>query len=101
MSSILSEELSHCEIMSSSSNIIPDSVIIISNWTEESLKAKLKTFKGYEENMLEFENRFLRRFTEYKANNEGDDEQNKSGNQGNSKKKKPKDKKDKKTCQIF
>ena len=54
-------------------DIIPDSVIIISNWTEESLKAKLKTFKGYEENMLEFENRFLRRFTEYKANNEGEE----------------------------
>lgn len=54
-------------------DITPDSVIIISNWTEESLKTKLKTFKDYEENMLEFENRFLRRFNEYKVNNEGEE----------------------------
>ena len=53
-------------------DIIPDSVVIISNCTEESLKAKLKTIKGYEENMIEYENRFLRRYTEYKNNNEAE-----------------------------
>ena len=51
-------------------DLLPDSVIYISNYTEESLRNKLKMFPDYEENQLLFEARFLRRFNLYKNDNE-------------------------------
>ena len=50
--------------------IIPDSVIIIHNYLEENLKNKLKNTENYEQNQLEIDARFNRRFALYKQQNE-------------------------------
>ena len=50
--------------------IIPDSVIIIHNYLEENLKNKLKNTENYEQNQVEIDARFNRRFALYKQQNE-------------------------------
>ena len=50
--------------------IIPDSVIIINNYTEENLRNKLKQTENYEQNQVEIDSRFNRRFALYKQQNE-------------------------------
>ena len=51
-------------------SLLPDSVIMINNYTEESLKNKLMLNPEYEEKQQEIEIRFNRRLQEYKENNE-------------------------------
>ena len=50
--------------------IIPDSVIIFNNYLEENLRNKLKNTENYEENQVEIDARFNRRFALYKQQNE-------------------------------
>ena len=50
--------------------IIPDSVIIIQNYTEENLKNKLQKTENYENNQAEIDSRFNRRLALYKQQNE-------------------------------
>ena len=50
--------------------IIPDSVIIFNNYLEENLRNKLKNTENYEENLVEIDARFNRRFALYKQQNE-------------------------------
>ena len=51
-------------------DLLPDSVIYFTNYTEESLRNKLKMLPDYEENQLFLDARFLRRFNLYKNDNE-------------------------------
>ena len=51
-------------------SLLPDSVIMINNYTEESLKNKLMLNPEYEEKQQEMDIRFNRRLQEYKENNE-------------------------------
>ena len=51
-------------------DLLPDSVIYITNYTEESLRNKLKMLPDYEENQVILDARFLRRFNLYKNDNE-------------------------------
>ena len=51
-------------------DLLPDSVIMINNYTEESLKNKLKHDPEYEEKQQEIDLRFNRRLKFYKENNE-------------------------------
>ena len=57
--------------------IIPDSVIIINNHTEENLRSKLQKTENYEQNQAEIEARFNRRLALYKQQNEGVEEKKK------------------------
>ena len=50
--------------------IIPGSVIIINNYTEENLRNKLKQTENYEQNQGEIDSRFNRRLILYKQQNE-------------------------------
>ena len=50
--------------------LLPDSVIMIKNYTEESLKNKLMQNPEYEEKQQEFDIRFNRRLNYFKENNE-------------------------------
>ena len=50
--------------------LLPDSVIMINNYTEESLKNKLMQNPEYEEKQQEFDIRFNRRLNYFKENNE-------------------------------
>ena len=50
--------------------IIPDSVIIINNYSEENLRNKLKQTENYEQNQAEIDSRFNRRLALYKQQNE-------------------------------
>ena len=50
--------------------ILPDSVIIINNYTEESLKSKLQKIPDYTEKQFDIDNRFNRRLATYKKNME-------------------------------
>ena len=59
-------------------NLLPMIVIIINNYTEESLKEKLKKIPDYEERQIEIDARFNRRFSLYKSVNETNDETKKS-----------------------
>ena len=54
-------------------DLLPDSVIYITNYTEESLRNKLKMLPDYEENQLILDARFLRRFNLYKSDNESNE----------------------------
>ena len=48
-------------------DIIPDSVLIINNYTDESLKEKLKKkYPDYEERTNELDSKFSRRLGKYK-----------------------------------
>ena len=51
-------------------DLLPDSVIYISNYTEDSLKNKLKMNPEYEEKQIEFDLRYTRRLNKYKTDNE-------------------------------
>ena len=51
-------------------SLLPDSVIMINNYTEESLKNKLMSNPEYEEKQQEMDIRFNRRLQEFKENNE-------------------------------
>ena len=51
-------------------SLLPDSVIMINNYTEESLKNKLMLNPEYEEKQQEIDLRFIRRLKEFKENNE-------------------------------
>ena len=51
-------------------SLLPDSVIMINNYTEESLRNKLMSNPEYEEKQQEMDLRFNRRLQEYKENNE-------------------------------
>ena len=51
-------------------SLLPDSVIMINNYTEESLRNKLMLNPFYEEKQQEIDIRFNRRLQEYKDNNE-------------------------------
>ena len=51
-------------------DLLPDSVIMITNYTEESLKNKLMQNPEYEEKQKEMDLRFNRRLTYFKENNE-------------------------------
>ena len=51
-------------------SLLPDSVIMINNYTEESLRNKLMLNPEYEEKQQEIDIRFNRRLQEYKDNNE-------------------------------
>ena len=57
-------------------DLLPDSVIMIKNYTEESLKNKLALNPEYEEKQQEIDNRFNRRLKFYKENNENPVEEN-------------------------
>jgi len=47
--------------------LLPDSIIFINNYTEESLKNKMKSkYEDYEERQIEFDSKFNRRFQNYK-----------------------------------
>ena len=47
--------------------LLPDSVIFINNYTEESLKNKMKTkYEDYEERQIEYDSKFNRRLQNYK-----------------------------------
>ena len=58
-------------------NLIPDSVIIINNFSEENLRNKLRNTEGYTENQLDIDNRFNRRLLLYKQQNEYSEENKK------------------------
>ena len=51
-------------------NLIPDSVIIINNFTEENLRNKLQKNEEYAEKQFDIDNRFNRRLLLYKQQNE-------------------------------
>ena len=51
-------------------DLLPDSVIMINNYTEESLKNKLSQNPEYEEKQQEIDSRFNRRLKFFKENNE-------------------------------
>ena len=51
-------------------SLLPDSVIMINNYTEESLRNKLMLNPEYEEKQQELDIRFNRRLEEFKENNE-------------------------------
>ena len=53
-------------------DILPESVVVISDYTEESLMNNVKSVPSYEDNAVELDARFNRRLNEYKANNEGE-----------------------------
>ena len=53
-------------------DILPESVVVISDYTEESLQNNVKSVPSYEDNAAELDARFNRRLNEYKANNEGE-----------------------------
>ena len=53
--------------------LLPDCVIMINNYTEESLKEKEKKHLEYEEKQQEFDMRFNRRLEAYKKYNESND----------------------------
>ena len=57
-------------------DLLPDSVIMITNYTEESLKNKLMQNPEYEEKQQEMDLRFNRRLTYFKENNETPPETN-------------------------
>ena len=57
-------------------DLLPDSVIMINNYTEDSLKNKLMQNPDYEENQKEIDSRFNRRLKFYKENNENPVETN-------------------------
>ena len=57
-------------------DLLPDSVIMITNYTEESLKNKLMQNPEYEEKQKEMDLRFNRRLTYFKENNETPPETN-------------------------
>ena len=57
-------------------DLLPDSVIMIKNYTEESLKNKLMLNPEYEENQQEIDSRFSRRLKFFKENNENPAEPN-------------------------
>ena len=57
--------------------LIPDSIIIINNFSEDNLKNKLHRNEGYEENQFDFDNRFNRRLILYKQQNEYNEENKK------------------------
>ena len=50
--------------------LLPDNIIIINNYTEESLKGKLQKNLEYNEKQQEFDLRFNRRLENYKKDNE-------------------------------
>lgn len=54
------------------SNLMPDSVLFISNLTDEMLKERVTTIKEYETNPDTLNRRFERRYGDYKALNETD-----------------------------
>ena len=51
-------------------DLLPDSVIMINNYTEESLKNKLMLNQDYEDKQQEMDTRFERRLKYFKENNE-------------------------------
>ena len=53
-------------------DILPESVVVISDYTEESLMNNVKSVPSYEDNAVELDARFNRRLNEYKTNNEGE-----------------------------
>ena len=57
-------------------DLLPDSVILINNYTEESLKNKLMLNPEYEEKKQEIDTRFSRRLKYFKDNNENPAEPN-------------------------
>ena len=57
-------------------DLLPDSVIMIKNYTEESLKNKLMLNPEYEEKQQEIDSRFSRRLKFFKENNENPAEPN-------------------------
>ena len=57
-------------------DLLPDSVILIKNYTEESLRNKLMLNPEYEEKKQEIDLRFNRRFQYFKENNENPVEPN-------------------------
>ena len=57
-------------------DLLPDSVIMIKNYTEESLKKKLMLNPEYEEKQQEIDSRFSRRLKFFKENNENPAEPN-------------------------
>ena len=57
-------------------DLLPDSVIMIKNYTEESLKKKLMLNPEYEEKQQEIDSRFSRRLKYFKENNENPAEPN-------------------------
>ena len=57
-------------------DLLPDSVIMIKNYTEESLKNKLMLNPEYEEKQQEIDSRFSRRLKYFKENNENPAEPN-------------------------
>jgi len=57
-------------------SLLPDSVIMINNYTEESLKNKLMSNPEYEEKQQEIDIRFNRRLQEFKENNENPSDPN-------------------------
>ena len=61
----------------SDKNLIPDSVIIINNFLEESLRDKLQKSEDYAENQFDIDNRFNRRLILYKTQNEYTEENTK------------------------
>ena len=54
-------------------DLLPDNIIIINNYTEESLKNKLQKHSDYSEKQQEIDSRFNRRFENYKKDNETQD----------------------------
>ena len=56
---------------------IPDSVIIINNFSEENLRNKLKKNEEYSEKQFDLDNRFNRRLNLYKQQNEYNEENKK------------------------
>ena len=59
-------------------DLLPDSVLIINNYTEESLKEKLKLkYNDYSERVNELDNKFKRRLGKYKQLEEINDENKK------------------------
>ena len=58
--------------------ILPDSVILISNYKEETLKENLQKITDYEEKKEEIDNRFERRLKKYKENNENENSEMKN-----------------------
>jgi hypothetical protein len=53
-------------------DILPESVVVISDYTEDSLMNNVKSVPSYEDNAVELDARFNRRLNEYKTNNEGE-----------------------------
>ena len=61
------EEVEEKEIIKS---LLPENILVINNYTEESLKGKLQKNPEYNEKQQEFDSRFNRRFETYKKDNE-------------------------------